>query len=479
MPGGVEHHVNLREQVYGSTIEALFSNILIFYRNLFWIYVVDPMFYLLSMVYTNIKVFSLFYIMTTFLDNTSQQNIQHLFHLIKQEEHRQKNNIELIASENFVSKDILRAQGSILTNKYAEGYPGARYYGGCDIVDDIETIAINKAKELFSCSFANVQPHSGSQANQSVYLSLLKPGDTILSMDLGAGGHLTHGASVSLTGKWFSVISYGLGPDGFVNMEEVEVLAKKHKPKLIIAGASAYPRFIDFQNFRRIADEVGAYLMADIAHIAGLVVTEYHPPVFPWAHVVTTTTHKTLRGPRGGLILSQDEALGKALNRSLFPGLQGGPLMHVIGAKAICFQEALDPSYKDYIRRVVDNAKTLAKGLREKGIPLVTQGTDNHLMILDLRTLGFSGQEAQDRLKNIGITCNKNSVFQDPRPPRETSGLRLGTPAITTRGFSTQDMELLSHWIAQGLQKTPLTHQEEEKIRQEIQSLLKEKLWYS
>ena len=402
-----------------------------------------------------------------------QKTIQDIFSLIEKEQHRQETHIELIASENFVSPAVLRAQGSILTNKYAEGYLGARYYGGCHIVDEIETMAIEGVKKLFSCDFANVQPHSGSQANQSVYFALLNPGDTILSMDLGAGGHLTHGSPVSLTGKLFSVVHYGLDDQGFLDLNDIQALALKHRPKLIIAGASAYPRFIDFEAFRSIADSVGAYLMADIAHIAGLVATGYHPAVFPWAHVVTSTTHKTLRGPRGGIVLTNDEKISKMVNRILFPGLQGGPLMHVIGAKAICFQEALDPSYKNYIKNVVENAAVLGKGLMDGGVPLMTNGTDNHLMIADLRSLGFSGKEGQERLRRLNITCNKNAIFKDPLPPREASGLRFGTPALTTRGLTTENMNDLSHWIVEALKKEPLIQDQEDDIKVKIINLLK------
>lgn len=413
--------------------------------------------------------------MDTFAKQEKQKkNIQHIMDYINEEKKRQETHIELIASENFVSPKILKAQGSVLTNKYAEGYPGARYYGGCHVVDHIENMAIESAKELFSCGFANVQPHSGSQANQAVYLALLKPGDVILSMDLGAGGHLTHGAPVSLTGKWFSVIHYGLNKDGYIDFQEVERLAKEHKPKLIVAGASSYPRFIDFQIFREIADTVGAYLMADMAHIAGLVATGYHPHVFPWAHVATTTTHKTLRGPRGGMILTNEGSLATSINRAVFPGLQGGPLLHVIAGKAICFQEGLDESYKDYIGRVVENAKILCETLGQEGLNMITGGTDNHLMIAHLGSLGFSGREGQERLRRLNITCNKNAVFQDPLPPRESSGLRFGTPALTTRGFQGEDMKLLGQWIGKALRKEALSPKEEDIIKDDIQKLLKQ-----
>ncbi len=373
--------------------------------------------------------------------------------VMAKEAQRQQDHIELIASENFVSRDILMAQGSILTNKYAEGYPSHRYYGGCEYVDSIEELAIERAKTLFGCGFANVQPHSGSQANQAVFLALLNPGDTILSMNMGAGGHLTHGAKVSLTGKWFHVVSYGVHPvTNRVDMDQVRALAKEHRPKLIIVGASSYSRALDFQEFRGIADEVGAYLMADVAHISGLIVAGCHAHPLPYAHVVTSTTHKTLRGPRGGIILSNDAVLAKKINQAVFPGLQGGPLMHVIAAKAICFAEANTPAFKDYVVRLCHNAKGLAAGLIQRGYDVVSGGTDNHLFVMDLSNKTISGQEAQSALEAIFITTNKNSIPNDARSATQTSGLRLGTPAITTRGFQWDDMAVIADLIDQRLQ---------------------------
>lgn len=371
---------------------------------------------------------------------------------IQKERNRQQNHIELIASENFVSRDILKAQGSILTNKYAEGYPGRRYYGGCFAVDEIEQCAIERACSLFDCEFANVQPHSGSQANQAVFLALISPGDTVLSMDLRAGGHLSHGSPVNIAGKWFNVVSYGVDPDThLIDIEQVYELAKKHRPKLIIAGASAYSRIIHFDFFKAIADEVGAYLVADIAHIAGLVASGHHPSPFPHAHVVTSTTHKTLRGPRGGLILCKDKDLAKRIDSAVFPGLQGGPLMHVIAAKAICFREASLPEFKKYIKNVIANAQALTAQLMVRGFSIVSSGTDNHLLLVDLRHLNLSGKRAETYLEDIGITCNKNSIPNDPLSPQETSGIRLGSPAVTTRGFCEKDMVLIADLIADRL----------------------------
>jgi glycine hydroxymethyltransferase len=349
---------------------------------------------------------------------------------------RQQEQIELIASENIVSRAVLEAQGSVLTNKYAEGYPGRRYYGGCEYVDVAEQLAIDRAKRLFSCAFANVQPHSGAQANQAVFLALLQPGDTILGMSLAAGGHLTHGAPPNLSGKWFHALQYGVRPDDArIDFDEIERVAKAERPKLIIAGGSAYPRIIDFARFRCIADEVGAYLMVDMAHFAGLVAGGAHPSPLPHAHVVTTTTHKTLRGPRGGMILANDEEIGKRINSAVFPGLQGGPLMHVIAAKAVMLQEALRPEFRAYARAVVDNAKTLAATLAERGLDIVSGGTDTHLMLVDLRPKKLTGRIAEVALERAGITCNKNGIPFDPEKPTVTSGIRLGTPAATTRGF--------------------------------------------
>jgi len=355
---------------------------------------------------------------------------------IDQELGRQQTQIELIASENIVSRAVLEAQGSVLTNKYAEGYPSKRYYGGCEYVDIAEALAIDRAKQLFGCSFANVQPHSGAQANGAVMLGLMQPGDTILGMSLDAGGHLTHGARPAQSGKWFNAVQYGVRPeDGLLDYDEIERLALEHRPKMIIAGASAYSRIIDFPRFRAIADKVGAYLFVDMAHIAGLVAAGLHPSPLPHAHVVTTTTHKTLRGPRGGLILSNDEALGKKINSAVFPGLQGGPLMHVIAAKAVAFGEALETDFKAYQQAVVDNAKALASVIKERGCEIVSGGTDNHLMLVDLRPKGVKGNAAEAALERANITCNKNGVPFDPEKPTVTSGVRLGTPAGTTRGF--------------------------------------------
>jgi glycine hydroxymethyltransferase len=355
---------------------------------------------------------------------------------VDQELGRQQTQIELIASENIVSRAVLDAQGSVLTNKYAEGYPSKRYYGGCEYVDVAEALAIDRAKQLFGCSFANVQPHSGAQANGAVMLALLEPGDTILGMSLDAGGHLTHGARPALSGKWFKAVQYGVrAEDGLLDYDEIERLTLEHRPKMLIAGASAYSRIIDFARFRAIADKVGAILFVDMAHIAGLVATGLHPSPLPHAHVVTTTTHKTLRGPRGGLILSNDEALGKKINSAVFPGLQGGPLMHVIAAKAVAFGEALSPDFKAYQQAVVDNAKALAAVINERGCEIVSGGTDNHLMLVDLRPKGVKGNAAEAALERANITCNKNGVPFDPEKPTITSGIRLGTPAGTTRGF--------------------------------------------
>jgi glycine hydroxymethyltransferase len=371
---------------------------------------------------------------------------------IQKEWRRQNSHLELIASENFVSADVLEAQGSILTNKYAEGYPGQRYYAGCAYVDEVEALAIQRARTLFGCAFANVQPHSGSQANQAVFLAFLKPGDCILSMSLDAGGHLSHGAKVNIAGKWFSIIHYGVHPETHViDPQEIRRLALAHRPRLIIAGASAYPKIIDFKMFREIADEVGALLMADIAHIAGPVAAGLHPHPFPHAHIVTSTTHKTLRGPRGGLILSQDPAHAQKIDHAIFPGLQGGPLMHVIAAKAVCFQEALSPSFKFYMQAVLENAKALAHRLQQKGFTLVAGGTENHLLLIDLRSQDISGREAESLLGMAGLTCNKNGIPGDHRPPKETSGLRLGSPACTTRGLGKEDFQKIGDWIAQCL----------------------------
>lgn len=367
---------------------------------------------------------------------------------ISREIERQNSHIELIASENFVSKAVMAAMGSPLTNKYAEGYPNKRYYGGCEYVDIAETLAIERAKKLFGCTYANVQPHSGAQANMAVFYALLKPGDTVLGMSLAHGGHLTHGSPVNMSGSYFNVVSYGVNDEGFIDYENVRKLAKENRPKLIVAGASAYARRIDFKAFREIADEVGAYLMVDMAHIAGLVAAGYHESPIPYAHVTTTTTHKTLRGPRGGMILSSEEfASEHKLNKAVFPGIQGGPLMHVIAAKAVCLKEALEPGFKDYAKRIIDNAKALADGLTKRGFKLVSGGTDNHLMLVDLRNMGVTGKDTEKLLETANITCNKNAVPNDPASPSVTSGIRLGTPAITTRGMNTEDMDVIAEAI--------------------------------
>ncbi|MBQ9941013.1 MAG: serine hydroxymethyltransferase [Clostridia bacterium] len=366
---------------------------------------------------------------------------------ISSELSRQRRNIELIASENFVSPAVLAAQGSVLTNKYAEGYPSKRYYGGCEEVDVVENIAIERAKELFNAEFANVQPHSGSQANTAVYVSLLQTGDTVLGMSLAHGGHLTHGSPVNLSGLYYNFVSYGVNPDtAMIDYDEVERIAVETKPKLIVAGASAYPRIIDFERFAHIAKKVGAYLMVDMAHIAGLVAAGLHPSPVPYADVVTTTTHKTLRGPRGGLILCKEE-LGKAINKAIFPGIQGGPLMHIIAAKAVCLGEALKPEFKDYQKRVRANADALAGALVAEGFNLLSGGTDNHLMLLDLRNMDITGKELEHRLDQVYITVNKNAIPNDPQKPFVTSGVRIGTPAATSRGFDTEDMKCIAHLI--------------------------------
>jgi glycine hydroxymethyltransferase len=374
---------------------------------------------------------------------------------------RQQTQIELIASENIVSRAVLEAQGSVLTNKYAEGYPGKRYYGGCEFVDVAEELAIARAKRLFNCAYANVQPHSGAQANQAVFLALLQPGDTYMGLNLAAGGHLTHGAPANMSGKWFKPIPYGVRPDThLIDFEEVAKLAAEHKPKLIIAGGSAYPRIIDFRKFREIADSVGAYFMVDMAHFAGLVAGGAHPNPLDHAHVVTTTTHKTLRGPRGGMILSNDEALGKKFNSAVFPGLQGGPLMHVIAAKAVAFGEALRPDFKLYARAVVENAKVLAATLKEGGLDIVSGGTDTHVMLVDLRPKKVTGKVAEHVLEGTGITANKNAIPYDPEKPALTSGIRLGTPAGTTRGFGTAEFREIGKLIVEVLDSLDANHPE-------------------
>ena len=365
---------------------------------------------------------------------------------------RQRNEIELIASENIVSRAVLEAQGSVLTNKYAEGYPGKRYYGGCQFVDIAEELAIARVTELFGCKFANVQPNSGSQANQAVFLALLQPGDTFMGLDLAAGGHLTHGSPVNMSGKWFKAVPYGVCVvDGMIDMEAVERLAEQHKPKMIIAGGSAYARFWDFARFRKIADSVGAFLLVDMAHFAGLVAGGAHPSPFPHAHVVTSTTHKTLRGPRGGLILTDDENLAKKINSAIFPGLQGGPLMHVIAAKAVAFGEALQPAFKTYARQVVENSAALAGSLKDARFDLVTGGTDNHLMLVDLRSKNLTGKASEAALGRAHITCNKNGIPFDPQKPFVTSGIRLGSPAATSRGFGPAEFRQVGTLVAEVL----------------------------
>ncbi len=354
---------------------------------------------------------------------------------------RQRSHIELIASENLVSKAVMAAMGSPLTNKYAEGYPAKRYYGGCEYVDVVENLAIERAKKLFGCTYVNVQPHSGAQANMAVFYALVKPGETVMGMSLDCGGHLSHGSAANISGSYFNIVPYGVTADGFIDYDEVERIAKECKPKMIIAGASAYARTIDFKRFREIADEVGAYLFVDMAHIAGLVAGGAHPSPIPYAHVVTTTTHKTLRGPRGGMILCSEEVNAKYnFNKTIFPGIQGGPLMHVIAGKAVCFKEALSQDYKDYMGRVVENAATLAAALQDRGFDIVSGGTDNHLMLVDLKKLGLTGKEVEKALDEVRITVNKNTVPNDPQSPFVTSGIRVGTPAVTTRGAVKEDM---------------------------------------
>ncbi|MFK7840386.1 MAG: serine hydroxymethyltransferase [Bdellovibrionales bacterium] len=371
---------------------------------------------------------------------------------IDNELHRQQTQIELIASENITSKAVIDAQGSVLTNKYAEGYPGRRYYGGCEFADVVENHARNRAKELFGAKYANVQPNSGSQANQGVFTALLQPGDTILGMSLASGGHLTHGAAPNQSGKWFNAIQYGVREDDqLLDYEQVEALAREHKPQMIIAGASAYPRQIDFARFRKIADEVGAYLLVDMAHYAGLIAGgSYESPV-PHAHITTTTTHKTLRGPRGGMILTNDLDIFKKINSAIFPGIQGGPLMHVIAGKAVAYKEALKPEFKDYAKAIVDNARVLASTLKDGGADIVSGGTDSHIVLLDLRPKGLKGNETEEALERAGMTCNKNAVPYDPEPPMVTSGVRLGTPAATTRGFGTAEWTLVGEYILEVL----------------------------
>ena len=368
---------------------------------------------------------------------------------MEQETGRQNDHIELIASENFVSKAVMAAMGSTLTNKYAEGYPGKRYYGGCQYVDIVEDLARDRAKKLFGCTYANVQPHSGAQANMAVFFALVKPGETVMGMNLDHGGHLSHGSPANISGTYYHIVPYGVNDAGFIDYDEVERIAKECKPKMIIAGASAYCRKIDFKRFREIADEVGAYLMVDMAHIAGLVASGYHESPIPYAHVTTTTTHKTLRGPRGGMILSSEEfATEHKLNKAIFPGIQGGPLMHVIAAKALCFKEALDPSFKEYGKRIIDNAQALCKGLQKRGIDIVSGGMDNHLMLVDLAAKGLTGKEVEKWLDDANITANKNTIPNDPQSPFVTSGIRLGTAAVSSRGMNPDDMDQIAEAIA-------------------------------
>lgn len=374
---------------------------------------------------------------------------QRIFDIINNETERQTRQIEMIASENIVSENVLRAVGSVLTNKYAEGYPEKRYYGGCEFVDEIESIAIDGAKKLFGCNYANVQPHSGAQANLAALFACLSPNDTILGMNLASGGHLTHGAKPTISGKWFQSVSYDVDPEtSLIDYNVVEILAKEYRPKLIIAGASAYPRIIDFAKFKEIAEEVGAILMCDVAHYAGLIVAGEYPSPFPFADIVTSTTHKTLRGPRGGLILTNDEEMAKKVNKAVFPGVQGGPLMHIIAGKAVAFAEALTDDFKKYAHQMIVNAHSLAEALINTGINILTNGTDSHMVIIDLRNLNVNGREVEIALDEIGITCNKNAIPNDPLPPSLTSGIRLGTPAGTTRGMDEQDFKLVGEIIA-------------------------------
>ncbi|HEX2909668.1 MAG TPA: serine hydroxymethyltransferase [Chloroflexia bacterium] len=393
-----------------------------------------------------------------------------LFQAIKNEEQRQRDNIELIASENYVSRAVLEAQGSVLTNKYAEGYPGKRYYGGCEYVDVAESLAIERAKEIFGAGFANVQPHSGAQANMAVYFSLLNIGDTVLGMNLAHGGHLTHGSPVNFSGRFFNIVAYGVNKETeLIDYDEVEQLAKLHKPRAIIAGASAYSRTIDFARFRQIADSVGAYLFVDMAHIAGLVAAGLHPSPVPHAHVTTTTTHKTLRGPRGGLILSNDPDLAKSIDKNIFPGIQGGPLMHVIAAKAVAFREALQPSFKDYQQQIITNAQKLAATLQTEGLRIVSGGTDNHLMLIDLSVAGRTGKEVERALDEVHITVNKNGIPFDQKSPMVTSGIRVGTPATTTRGFKEPEMEQIGQMISKIVK-----HLGDETVKGEVAANVKE-----
>ena len=416
----------------------------------------------------------------TLSENFFSSNLEHadkdLYQSISQELSRQQNQIELIASENIVSKAVLEAQGSIMTNKYAEGYSAKRYYGGCEFVDIAENLAIDRLKELYGCNYANVQPHSGAQANQAVFLALIKPGDTILGMSLDAGGHLTHGSRPNQSGKYFNAIQYGIKPEtSLIDYDEVERLAVEHKPSMIIAGGSAYPRNIDFRKFREIADKVGSYLLVDMAHYSGLVAAKEYPDPLPHAHVVTSTTHKTIRGPRGGMILSNDLDLGKKFNSSVFPGLQGGPLMHVIAAKAVAFGEALQPEFKSYIQQVKKNASILGEVLMSNGIDIVTGGTDSHMVLVDLRSKNVTGKDAEESLERAGMTCNKNGVANDPNPPTITSGIRLGSPAATTRGFKEEEFKFIGEKISTIINNLSVSNSDismlESSINKEVQDL--------
>ena len=413
-----------------------------------------------------------------FFNDDLQTTDSEIYDAIRGELSRQRDEIELIASENIVSRAVLEAQGSVLTNKYAEGYPGKRYYGGCQYVDVVENLAIERAKKLFGAAFANVQPNSGSQMNQAVFFALLKPGDTFMGLDLNSGGHLTHGSPVNMSGKWFNVVSYGVRRDDQrIDMDEVARIAHENKPKLILAGGTAYSRFWDWKRFREIADEVGAYLMVDMAHIAGLVAGGVHPSPVPFAHVVTSTTHKSLRGPRGGMILTNDEAIAKKINSAVFPGIQGGPLMHVIAAKAVAFGEALRPSFKTYAQNVVKNAKTLSARLIKNGLDIVSGGTDNHLMLVDLRPKNATGKRAESALSRAHITCNKNGIPFDPEKPFVTSGVRLGTPAGTTRGFGEKEFDEIGELISEVLDGLKAANSDEGNaaveahVREKVQAL--------
>jgi glycine hydroxymethyltransferase len=406
----------------------------------------------------------------SFFSKSISETDKIIFGSIQDELARQQNQIELIASENIVSKAVLEVQGSIFTNKYAEGYPNSRYYSGCDYVDVAEELAIERVKKLYKCNYANVQPHSGAQANGAVCLALLKPGDTILGMSLDAGGHLTHGAAPSQSGKWFNAVQYGLNDEALIDYDQVERLALEHKPKMVIAGGSAYSRIIDFKRFRDICDKIDAYLHVDMAHYSGLIAAEEYPNPIEHAHVVTSTTHKTIRGPRGGMILSNDLDLGKKFNSSVFPGLQGGPLMHVIAAKAVAFGEALDPSFKEYIKQVLKNAHVLSETLVEGGLNIISGGTDTHLILVDLTAKNVTGSEAELNLEEAGITCNKNGIPNDPHPPKITSGIRLGTPAGTTRGFKEDEFKLVGELILDVLNGMQGSPEERKSINENVKS---------